>query len=142
MRISLSTKLLVLGILATVALLFPNCGSVSTSAPEWEQRNEELIKKYDLKVRSLTGLPDNTIASNLEPAKVKSLDELDSISLYPGVKAHLFWGTGTMIGILNIEPNAKIPEENLTSDKFLFVLEGSIDLVSNGTSINLIGKKR
>jgi gluconolactonase len=142
MRISLLTKLLAGGTLAIVALVFPNCGSVSTSAPEWEQHNEELIKKYDLKVRSLEGLPDNTIASNLEPAKVKSLDELDSISLYPGVNAHLFWGTGTMIGILNLQPNAKIPEENLPSDKFLFVLEGSIDLLSNGSQLNLIGKKR
>jgi gluconolactonase len=142
MRISLSTNLLIGGMLAIVVLVFPNCGSVSTSAPEWEQHNEELIKKYDLKTRSLEGLPDNAIASNLEPAKVKNLDELDSISLYPGVNAHLFWGKGTMIGILNLQPNAKIPEENLPSDKFLFVLEGSINLVSNGSPLNLIGKKR
>ena len=47
-----------------------------------------------------------------------------------------------MISILQLEPNAKIPEETLSSDRFVFVLEGSIDELINGTSFPMISKKR
>ena len=142
MRILLPYKIFIGGVLTVFLLFLSQCGTDSTSSSEWEKINGELIKKFELKVRSLTGLPEASIASNLEPAKVKNLDELDSISLYPGVNAKLFWGTGTMIGILNLQPNTKIPEEALPSDRFLFVMEGSIELSVNGAPLRLIGKKR
>src|SRR5689334_13102355 len=130
------------GILVVALFGLSHCMTVSNKSPEWEKTNGELIKKYDLKERSLTGLPESTVESNLEPAKVKDLNGLDSISLYPGVTAKLFWGSGTMIGVLTLQPNTKIPEETLASDRFLFVLEGSIEQTANGTSAKLIGIKR
>src|SRR5689334_20403570 len=121
MRIMLPYKIFTGFVLTLFLLGLSQCGTDSTSASGWEQLNGELIKKYDLKARSLTGLPESTIASNLEPAKVKDLHQLDSISLYPGVNANLFWGSGTMISILNLQPNTKIPGETLASDRLLFV---------------------
>ena len=47
-----------------------------------------------------------------------------------------------MVSILQLEPNAKIPEEILTADRFVFVLEGSIDQLINGTMVAMIGQKR
>jgi gluconolactonase len=47
-----------------------------------------------------------------------------------------------MAGILQLEPNAKIPEEVLPSEQFLFVLEGSVDQVINGSPITMISRKR
>jgi gluconolactonase len=122
------------------ALSLTHCAS--KSEPQWEKTNNELIAKYDLKPRELSGLPSTQVASNLEAAKVQSLDRIDSIELYKSVHAKIFWGSGTMISVINLEPNASIPEEILTADRFVFVLEGSINQLVNGALINMIGKKR
>jgi len=115
--------------LALIILCLANCKS--STVPGWQQKNNELIKQYDLAERKLSGLPETTIASNLEPGKVKSLDSLASVSLHPGVTAKIFWGSGNMVSTLQLEPGAKIPEEVLPADRFLFVLEGSIDQLIN-----------
>ena len=141
MRSSLIRKIICNSFLAACLFVLTHCSSTSGVEPGWEKTNKELIAKYNLTERKLTGLP-KTFESNLEPAKVTSIDNLDSIILFTGVKAKLFWGSGTMISILQLEPNAKIPEETLTSDRFVFVLEGSIDQWIDGTSFPMISKKR
>src|SRR5687768_6965395 len=82
----------------------------TTPIPEWQKKNQELIDKHKLTVRQLSALPITNINSNLEAAKVTSLDKLDSTVLYPGIQGKLFWGSGNMISILQLKPNAKIPE--------------------------------
>ena len=141
MRSSLIRKIICNSFLAACLFVLTHCSSTSGVEPGWEKTNRELIAKYNLTERKLAGLP-KTFESNLEPAKVTSIDNLDSVILYTGVKAKLFWGTGTMISILQLEPNAKIPEETLTSDRFVFVLEGSIDQLIDRTSFPMISKKR
>ena len=130
------------GLLAVCFIFLTHCTSSSGSVSDWQKKNEDLIKLHNLAVKKLSGLPKTTIASNLEPAKVTGLDKLDSVALYPGVDAKLFWGSGTMISVLQLAPNAKIPEETLASDRFVFLLEGSIDQFINGTQVNMISKKR
>ncbi|HEY5772466.1 MAG TPA: SMP-30/gluconolactonase/LRE family protein [Chitinophagaceae bacterium] len=125
-------------ILLTVCL----CRCASTSSPEWQKKNQELIKQYNLTERELSGLPESSAESNLESGKVKGLDTLTSATLHPGITAKIFWGSGNMVSKLQLEPNAKIPEESLTADRFVFVLEGSIDQLINGTMVNMIGQKR
>ncbi len=142
MKLTLSSKIIFNGLLAAILISLSHCTSTSNSAPDWQKKNEELIKEHNLTVRELSGLPKNSIESNLEAAKVKSLNNLDSIVLYPGVSAKIFWGTGTMVAVLRLEPNAKIPEEVLPADRFLFVLEGSIDELVNGSPVAMISKKR
>jgi gluconolactonase len=142
MRVTQTHKIFPGLLLIASIFLFAHCTFTSGSAPDWRQKNEALIEKYDLKVRELPDLPKSTIASNLEAAKVKTVSALDSVNLYPGVNARIFWGSGTMISTLELAPNAKIPEEVLTSDRFLFVLEGSISQLVNGTPVAMIAKKR
>lgn len=137
-----TNKILSGSLLAASVFLLAQCTSTSTPAPEWWQKNEKLIEQYDLKVRDLPGLPESTIPSNLEAARVKNLDNLDSVILYPGVNAKIFWGAGAMISVLQLAPNAKIPEETLSSDRFVFVMEGSITQSVNGTPVAMISKKR
>lgn len=127
-------------LLAAIAIALTMCKSSPT--PEWHAVNQALIKEHNLTVRELSGLPENNIKSNLEAGQVKSLDQLNSIDLYPGVNATVFWGTGTMVSMLQLEPNAQIPEETLPADRFVFVLEGSVDQLINGSLVNLISKKR
>jgi len=133
-------KVTVVSLIAIIILCMANCKS--STVPGWQQKNKELISQYDLTEREISGLPETTIGSNLEPGKVKSLDSLTSVSLHPGVTAKIFWGSGNMVGSLLLEPGAKIPEEVLPADRFLFVLEGSIDQLINGSAVTMISTKR
>lgn len=113
-----------------------------TSAPDWQKKNEVLIKQHNLVERQLSNLPEISLKSNLEPAKVTPLDSLTSVELYPGVKANIFWGSGILVGMLDLQPHAKIAEEVLAGDKFVFVLDGSVDQLVGGSMVTLMGKKR
>lgn len=113
-----------------------------TSAPDWQKKNEVLIKQHNLVERQLSNLPEISLKSNLEPAKVTPLDSLASVELYPGVKANIFWGSGILVGMLDLQPHAKIAEEVLAGDKFVFVLDGSVDQLVGGSMVTLMGKKR
>lgn len=131
-------------LIASVLFLFSsglsNCNSVPTAA--WEKTNNELIKKHDLKKRTLSGVPSSTIESNIEPAKVASLDQLDSTVLHTGVSAKIFWGAGNMVAVLQLQPNASIPEEVLTADRFLFILEGTVEHTVNGNALSMLSQQR
>lgn len=132
---------LVCSCLLLIQMLFlTHCSSPSESA--WKEKNKELIKQYNLTERELTGLPKITIESNLTPAKVTSLDSLTRAELYPGVHASMFWGTGILVATLELAPNATIPEEVLSADRLVFVVEGSIDQLINGSTITMLGQKR
>ena len=111
MKSTLTNKIICSGLLAIIVIVLTQCTS-SSSGPEWQKKNKELIAEHKLTVRELSGLPKNSIESNIEEAKVKSLDNLDSIMLQPGVNAKIFWGSGTMVGVLQLTPNAQIPEKH------------------------------
>ena len=131
-------KIFSIGLMAIVFSLLTQC----TSVPEWNKLNNRLIKEYGLTVRKISGLPKTGIESNLESGKVASLNNLTNTALYPGVNAKLYWGKGTMAGIIQLEPNASIPEEILSVDRFVFVLEGSIEQLINGSMVSMISQKR
>jgi gluconolactonase len=135
-----STKKLILPavLLVLTSVILVQC----TGKPEWQKKNNELIKQYSLTVQKVSGIPNTGIVSNLEPAKVTSLDNISSVLLYPGVNAKLYWGKGTLAGILDLEPNTQIPEEVLSSDRFLFVLEGSVDQLIDGNFVTMVSKPR
>ncbi len=116
--------------------------SQCTSAPEWQKKNKELIRQHALTVRTIKGLPKTGIKSNLEAGKVAGLASLPQTSLYSGVNAKLYWGTGTMTAVLNLDPNAQIPEETLPADRFMFVVEGEVNQLINGENVRMISLKR
>ena len=131
-------KIYSIGLVATVFFLLTQC----TSTPSWDKVNNDLIKEYGLTVRKISGLPKTGIKSNLEDGKVTSLNSLPNTALYPGVTAKLYWGKGTMAGIIQLAPNASIPEEVLSVDRFVFVLEGSINQLVNGSMVTMTSRKR
>jgi gluconolactonase len=138
MKSTFTIKTISMSILALSLVTLIQC----TPMPEWQKKNKELVKQYSLTEKQLADIPDTKIASNLEPGKVKSLESIPTTTLYPGVNAKIYWGTGTMTGILQLDPNAEIPEEVLPSDRFLFVVEGSVDQLVNGSFVNMISVKR
>ncbi len=131
-------RIIVPGLLVIIMIIIGRC----TSAPEWQNKNNELIKQYGLTGRQLSGIPKINIELNLLPGEVTSLNNLPSTDLYTGVKAKIYWGGGTMVSILYLEPNAEIPEEVLPSDRFVFVVEGTIDQLIDGSPVTMISRKR
>ena len=137
MNYKMRNKIFSIGLMVVVFSLLTQC----TSVPEWNKLNNSLIKEYGLTVRKIS-LPKTGIESNLAAGKVTSLNNLTSATLHPGVNAKLYWGQGTMAGIIQLAPNASIPEEVLPVDRFVFVLEGSIEQLINGSMVSMISKKR
>jgi gluconolactonase len=135
-------KIVFYGLLAMTFIGLTHCTSSSGTQPDWQKKNDKLIEQHNLTVKKLSGLPQTAVASNLKEAKVESLDKLDSIEMYPGVHAKIFWGSGVMVGVLQLAPNAKIGEEVLPADRIVFVLEGSIEQLVNGASVAMMAKKR
>ncbi|HEX2920123.1 MAG TPA: SMP-30/gluconolactonase/LRE family protein [Bacteroidales bacterium] len=112
-----------------------------TSVPEWQKKNKEIIQQYSL-VENQIETPNTKIESNLQPGKVASLDSIASTELYPGVNAKLYYGKGAMTAVIQLDANAQVPEEELPSDRFLFVLEGEINQLVNGENVKMISVKR
>ncbi len=125
-------------LLVLACLILTQC----TSKPEWQKKNNDLISQYALTVQKVSDIPNTKIISNLEPAKVTSLDNISSVVLYPGVDAKLYWGQGNLAGVLELEPNAQIPEEVLSSDRFVFVMEGTVDQLIDGNFVTMVSMPR
>ena len=142
MKSTRTTKTVFSVLLATIVIVLTNCTSASEPEPEWAKKNKELITQYNLTERELSGLPESKVVSNLEPAKVTGIDSLADASLQTGVDAKLFWGSGIMVATLQLEPNAKIPEEVLPADRFVFVLEGTVEQLINGSPVTMTGQQR
>lgn len=126
-------------LLALLAILMANCNS---STPEWKKKNAELIQKYGLKETLLNGLPKTQIESNLEPAIITNLNNVESIDLHAGVQAKILWGSGVMLTELLLEPQAQIPEKTVDGDRFVFVIEGETAVKINGTTSAMISRNR
>ena len=127
---------------STLLLFILICGCNSSSKSEWEERNDELIKQYGLQVKELSGLPSTGIKPSLEVGSAQNLQSLDSLQLYPGVIAKMFWGNGSLVSVLELEPNTTIPNEKLSTDRFLIVMQGTINLRSKGKNLTLMAQER
>ena len=137
MKSRLSKRFLYSSLLALLIIL-----TQCTSGPEWKKVNDGLISEYDLTVREIPGLPKTGIKSNLEAGKVTNLDNFSNTQIAEGVNAKLYWGTGTMAGIIQLAPGATIAEEDLPADRFMFVLEGSVEQLVDGSMVSMISIKR
>lgn len=138
MRRKTTKKLINSSLLITLLMAMTFC----TSPPEWQAKNEELINQHKLTVREISDLPSHAIEPNLNAGETKNLDQMDSIELYPGISARLFWGKGAMAGILRLAPNAEIPEAVLSTDRFVFVMDGRVELLINGDMVTLLSRER
>jgi gluconolactonase len=136
MNLRICPQLLV-GLLAV--LFFLNC---SPSGPEWEKKNKALIREFGLAERNIDGLPKETPEPNLEPGKVKNLNNFQSVELYPGVLGRVVWGNGAMLAILELESEAGIPEEEVQEDRFILVVDGKLEALVDGTSFAMGSRKR
>src|SRR5690606_27200546 len=99
-----------------VVTIFVMVHCKKSSVPDWQEINEKLITEHNLTVRELSDLPNNNIESNLEAGNVQNLDKLAKLELSEGVNAKIFWGTGNMVSVVEMNPNSQIPETVLPAD--------------------------
>ncbi len=116
--------------------------SACSKKQDWQSKNEELLKKYDLTAIATDFIPQTGIKPSLAIGQLGSWDSTEAISLHPGIKAKVFWNSGAMTAQLEFEPNAAIPEEILTADRFMMVIEGSLEQSFNETSTKMIAVAR
>ena len=138
MKLYMKKQFVPAGFVLLAALILTQC----TSAPEWQKKNKELVKQYSLAGRKLANLPETKIVSSLDAGKVSNLESAAAVALYPGINAKLYWGAGTMTAVLQLDPDAQIAEEVLPADRFLFVLEGEVSQLIDGTNVKMIAIKR
>ncbi|WP_114751093.1 SMP-30/gluconolactonase/LRE family protein [Pleomorphovibrio marinus] len=121
-----------------VSLILPSC----ESRADWKGENQALIQKHGLEERKLPGLPTSSIAPNLPAGKVKESNSIEKKEFYPGVLATIVWGNGVMRAEFDLESEASLPEEELPSDRFLFVLEGNIEHWIEGETVPMMSRER
>jgi gluconolactonase len=140
MRIPIPDRQVYKVLLLSVAVIATQCKSGGDVA--WHQTNEDLIQKHGLQVRTIDDLPESGIKSNLAEGEMHHVDSLPTVELYPSVKARMFWGTGTMACIMELAPDSSLPEQELQSDGFMFVLEGDVSHAVNDSQLPMLSRKR
>jgi len=86
--------------------------------------------------------PPSGISSNVEIGKVHALHNFETFEIYQGIKAKLFWGSGVMVSVIQLEPQERIPEQVLESNRFLFLMEGNIEQLLDGKQVSMLCLER
>ncbi len=102
----------------------------------WEVRNAEWVKKLELKGRD-RAVPDTGVVLGMEPGKVYTPEELPAIGIAPGVGATISWAKGTLLEVLEMEPDAQYPAQTMTGELITVVEEGSTTCELDGKTLEL-----
>jgi gluconolactonase len=111
--------------------------SACAPKPDWKAKNDRLIKEENLPVRIRKDIQKSNLVSNLEAGVVTGINKLPVTDIAPGVKARLYWGKGTLVAWLTLEPRAEIPQETLPSERLMFVMKGSIEQLIKGARVEM-----
>ena len=125
-------------VLVLCFVLLTGCGDT----PAWWQANKELIREYGLETRKRSDIPDTKATPSLEAGQVTSFQDLRQVDLYPGVSARMYWGNGVLVSIADLEANAEVPRETLSSNRFVFVMEGDIQQLTGADFVSMTSRKR
>lgn len=128
-------------IILTVAVFF-NVFTGCSKKSDWKAINDKIIKERSIEGRIRHDIPETKISSNLEPGVVTNIKELPIIEIAPGAKARMYWGKGTLISWMTLEPNAEIPRERLTCERLMFIRKGSLEQLINGSYISMCARER
>jgi len=133
----ISTSLAVLFFLS-----FLSCKNLNSDRAIWEDRNDEVIKQYDVQIRDRSDIQDSEIEPNIDIADKLTIDNLSDTELAQGVTAKIYWGKGGLMSFTTLEPNSSIPEKTIEGERFLFVLEGKVQEIVNGQYVELKASPR
>ncbi|MFC1542062.1 SMP-30/gluconolactonase/LRE family protein, partial [Candidatus Latescibacterota bacterium] len=116
--------------IATVAFFsFSGCGK----GPEWKALNDQLVKEHVVTERELSINPETNITSNLADGVITDMSTLPEINLASGVTGKIYWGRGNLVNFVTMAPNSEIPQETLSSERIMIMMEGSVEQLVNGS---------
>ena len=114
-----------------------SCKNLNSNRDIWEDRNDKVIKDYNVQIRSRSDIQDSGIEPNVEVANKLTIKDLPNTELAKGVTAKIYWGKGGLVSFTTLEPNSSIPEKIIEGERFLFVLEGKVQELLNGQYVEL-----
>ena len=116
--------------IVTVLLLsFYGCAK----GPEWKSVNDRLVKEHNIEVRELGFDVETGITSNLADGIVTNISTIPEVELAPGVTGQMYWGRGNLVCFVTMAPNSEIPQETLSSERIMVIMEGSVEQLVNGS---------
>ena len=124
-------------VIFSLLTVFLSCKNLNTERAVWEDRNDQVISEYDVQIRTRTDIKDTEIIPNVEAGSKLNIDNLPDTELAEGVTAKIYWGEGGLMSFTTLEPNSSIPEKSIEGERFLFVLEGSVQEMINGQYVEL-----
>jgi gluconolactonase len=123
--------------LTFASLIFSlSCSNATENTSGWRSRNEEVVKKNNLKGRERT-VPHTEVTLKLEPGKVYELQELPRINIGDGVSATVSWGEGALLELLEMKGSSIYPEQALNEELITVVQEGSGSCVLGDKTLGL-----
>lgn len=114
-----------------------SCLNQNADRAAWADRNDKVIKEFDVQSRSRSDIQKSKIKPNIEAGEKINYNNLPDTELAQGVTAKAFWGKGGLMSFVTLEPNSSIPEKTIQGERFLFVLEGNIQELINGQYVEL-----
>jgi len=131
--------------LATLSLSVPFfllAFTACSQKADWEALNAKLIKEHNIQGRIRTDIPETQVVSNLKPGLVNNFKKLPITEIAPGVQARMYWGKGTLINWMSLDPLAETPEETLPCERIMFVTKGSVKQLVSGSFVTLRALER
>ena len=104
---------------------------------DWQTKNAEIIEKLGLTTRQ-RDLPDTGVLVKMVAGDIYEKGDLPSIDIAEGVTASICWARGAMLEHLNMTSHAEYPHEQLTSELFIMVQQGSATCVMDGATAELV----
>ena len=120
-------------VLSTIFVVFSGC----SREPAWKAVNDEVIKKYNLTIRTRDDIPETGIVPNLEPGKVTNIKTLPEIQFAPGVTGRMYWGKGALVNFMTMTAGSEIPRETLSSERIMVMIKGSVEQLINGKFVGM-----
>jgi len=103
-----------------------------SKGPEWKAVNDQLIKEQNIQERTLAYDTETGIISNLLDGAVSNIKNMTVVEFAPGVTGQMYWGRGSLVNFMTMEPNSELPQESLSSERIMIMLEGSVEQLING----------
>ncbi|MDP2981807.1 MAG: SMP-30/gluconolactonase/LRE family protein [Candidatus Latescibacter sp.] len=116
------------GILAFSLMWF----SAAAEEPAWKALNDKAAQEKNVKTILRNDIPETGVVSNLEPGAVINRKNLPDVAIAPGVTGKMYWGKGTLINWMTMEPGAEIPREKLPCERLMVVWKGSVEQLLYG----------
>ena len=104
---------------------------------DWQTMNAQVIEKLGLTMRQ-RDVADTGVPVKMIPGDAYEISGLPSIDIAAGVTASLCWARGAMLEHVDMQAHAEYPQEQLSSELFMMVQEGSATCALDGTTAEVV----